>query len=284
MNISSILRIFFFFTVLALEAAQGADNKGYLTDVLPPAEEEREFPSILLSPSLGFAWLIPGIIAGMAQPPHTEEMVKALAQANIGAIISLNDDRWATPHESRLLELYAIKHHSYSLPDPWNYSPSQLPLLHSLLHHLTRLSKDLWEQHRKGIVIHCEMGVSRTGTVLACWLLLHTATLENNLLEPRQRGAVAIQANKAITQLNKICDIGTLIGLQAVEKTEKNFIFLKTILEIRNPALVEITTSLSSSFSPTTPTTGAFDTRPNEIPAPQSLTLYNQQAAVPPRG
>lgn len=113
------------------------------------------------------------------------------------------------------------------MPDPWSYSPSQLPLLHTLLHHLTLLSKELWEQKHKGIVIHCELGVSRTGTLLACWLLLHIAALENNLAEVRQRIATAMQINKAINQLNKVCDLGTLIGLQAVEKIEANLIFLK---------------------------------------------------------
>lgn len=111
MNVAQGLRIFLFFTALTLGKTQGVDGRGYLADVLPPAEEERDFPTVLLSPALGFAWLIPGIIAGMAQPPHTEEMVKALAQANIGAIISLNDDRWTTPQERQLLELYEIEHH-----------------------------------------------------------------------------------------------------------------------------------------------------------------------------
>ena len=110
-------------------------------------------------------WVIPGKLAGVRKPTAAE--LKELQAVGIGAIVSVVHDR-------SNLELYDRENIPHLwLPIQIASSPSRLQVAELI---------DFVERHHRqgmGTAIHCTGGLHRTGTMLAAYLILNGAAVED---------------------------------------------------------------------------------------------------------
>lgn len=195
-----------------------------------------------------FCWLIEGIAAGMAQPKKDIETVEALAEANIGAIVSLNGDTWEGA-DKKLLDLHEIEHHSFSLPDPFLYSTETLPLFQQIIKVLIQLSNRMYALN-KGLVVHCEFGIHRTWCILGCLLLVHYSALDT--FEQSKKAQARSDIMEAIKSLSKYPNAAFLQALLKKDASQ----FLEEMIALRNTGIVEqVTMQFFPPPASTPPTT-----------------------------
>ena len=110
-------------------------------------------------------WVIPGKLAGVRKPTAAE--LKELQAVGIGAIVSVVHDR-------SNLELYDRENMPHLwLPIQIASSPSRAQVAELI---------DFVERHHRqgmGTAIHCTGGLHRTGTMLAAYLILNGAAVED---------------------------------------------------------------------------------------------------------
>ena len=110
-------------------------------------------------------WVIPGKLAGVRKPTAAE--LKELQAVGIGAIVSVVHDR-------SNLELYDRENMPHLwLPIQIASSPSRSQV-EELIDFVERY-------HRQGVgtAVHCTGGLHRTGTMLAAYLILNGAAVED---------------------------------------------------------------------------------------------------------
>lgn len=124
----------------------------------------------------GFAWLVPGRLAGTPWPGVVHDMdadLKALSRCGVTMLITLTEKDF--PQEP--LARHGLK--NFHLP-VYDHEPPTVPQIQMLL---ARMSAAM----RRGevLAVHCLAGLGRTGTVLAAWLVREGLTGEEALRRVR---------------------------------------------------------------------------------------------------
>ncbi len=122
-------------------------------DAYALTEEERR--EIILP---NFSWWIDGKIAASARP-RTADAFALLRASGIRALLSVTVD----PLPGTILRQFGLRAQHYSVDDA--------PSLDQINQALTTV--DRWLSADIPLLIHCDAGKGRTGTVLACYLVAH---------------------------------------------------------------------------------------------------------------
>ena len=106
-----------------------------------------------------FSWLIEGEIAGMAKPASTVSDFEFLKDNNIDAIVSLSE----FPLDENLVEEFGFEVKHIPVRD---FESPRMEQVEDFL----KFAKEIRAEGKK-LVIHCDAGAGRTGTMLACYLV-----------------------------------------------------------------------------------------------------------------
>ncbi|MHC4182819.1 MAG: dual specificity protein phosphatase 23 [Planctomycetota bacterium] len=106
-----------------------------------------------------FSWLIEGEIAGMAKPASTVSDFEFLKDNNIDAIVSLSE----FPLDQNLVEEFGFEVKHIPVRD---FESPRMEQVEDFL----KFAKEIRTNGKK-LVVHCDAGAGRTGTMLACYLV-----------------------------------------------------------------------------------------------------------------
>lgn len=160
-----------------------AVNPAVLVDWQPLAADPQAVPASR-GPN-GFAWLVPGRLAGAPQPGVVQSMdfdLKALRGCGVTVLITLTEND--LPQEP--LQQHGLRNLHLPVRDHESPTVAQIQML------LARMSAML----RAGevLAVHCLAGLGRTGTVLAAWLVREGLTADEALRRVRLIDAQYVQS------------------------------------------------------------------------------------------
>lgn len=167
----------------AATARPRAVNPAVLVDWQPLAADPQAVPASR-GPN-GFAWLVPGRLAGAPQPGVVQSMdfdLKALRGCGVTVLITLTEND--LPQEP--LQRHGLRNLHLPVRDHESPTVAQIQML------LARMSAML----RAGevLAVHCLAGLGRTGTVLAAWLVREGLTADEALRRVRLIDAQYVQS------------------------------------------------------------------------------------------
>ncbi|HHT9129325.1 MAG TPA: phosphatase domain-containing putative toxin, partial [Candidatus Brocadiaceae bacterium] len=122
-----------------------------------------------------FSWLIQDEIAGMGRPVAIVADLEFLKDNGVESIVSLTE----LPLHKTLIEEFGFEYKHIPIPD------FSTPTLEQIEEFVTFVNNLL--SSKKKIVVHCEAGIGRTGTMLACYLVSKGYNAENAISEVRKR-------------------------------------------------------------------------------------------------
>ncbi|HHT9133340.1 MAG TPA: dual specificity protein phosphatase 23 [Candidatus Avalokitesvara rifleensis] len=109
--------------------------------------------------SRNFSWLVPDEIAGMARPASKVSDFEFLKERDIDAIVSLTE----SPLSNTLIEEFGFEYKHVPVED---LTAPTLEQIDEFVEFAVRMKK-----MGKKVAVHCEAGIGRTGTMLACYLV-----------------------------------------------------------------------------------------------------------------
>ena len=128
-----------------------------------------------------FSWLIQGEIAGMARPMSMVADLEFLKDNGIEAIVSLTE----IPLHKTLIEEFGFEYKHIPIPDLASPAQEQIEEFVFFVNNLTT--------SKKKIVVHCDAGIGRTGTMLACYLVNKGCSANTAISEVRKKRPGSIE-------------------------------------------------------------------------------------------
>lgn len=128
-----------------------------------------------------FSWLIQDEIAGMGRPMSVVADLEFLKDNGIEAIVSLTE----LPLHRTLIEEFGFEYKHIPVADLTSPTQEQIDEFLSFVNNLI--------SSKKRIVVHCDAGIGRTGTMLACYLVNKGYDAKRAILEVRKKRPGSIE-------------------------------------------------------------------------------------------
>ncbi len=128
-----------------------------------------------------FSWLIQDEIAGMGRPMAIVADLEFLKDNRVESIVSLTE----LPLHKTLIEEFGFEYKHIPIPDFSTPTQEQIEEFVTFVNNLL--------SSKKKIVVHCEAGIGRTGTMLACYLVSKGYSAEKAISEVRKRRPGSIE-------------------------------------------------------------------------------------------
>lgn len=138
-----------------------------------------------------FSWLLENELAGMARPTSFVNDFEFLKKNGIDAIVSLTE----TPLQRSLIEEFGFDYLHLPILD---FTPPTLEQIGKFI----KFTNEIRTKNKK-IVIHCDSGMGRTGTMLAVYLVNKGKSAKEAIYDVRQKRPGSIETKE---QENIICE------------------------------------------------------------------------------
>ncbi|KAB2833407.1 MAG: hypothetical protein F9K48_08490 [Candidatus Brocadia sp.] len=128
-----------------------------------------------------FSWVIEGEIAGMARPVSVVSDLEFLKDNGIEAIVSLTE----LPLPKTFIEEFGFEYKHIPVADLTSPTQGQIDEFVTFVNNLIT--------SKKKTVVHCDAGIGRTGTMLACYLVNKGYGAQKAMTEVRKKRPGSIE-------------------------------------------------------------------------------------------
>lgn len=128
-----------------------------------------------------FSWLIKDEIAGMARPISVVSDFEFLKENGIDVIVSLSE--W--PLHKTLLDEFGFANKHIPIADLTPPTQEQIEEFISFVNEAV--------SSKRKVVVHCDAGIGRTGTMLACYLINKGFSAKDAITEVRKKRPGSIE-------------------------------------------------------------------------------------------